>query len=310
LALVAQSHPNPDRGILTDDKIRRHDIDTLKRWLRPKLGGYVAAIKDLALNNRFYRGVPWLDRPRFLADVSYPPERFARLNRASREGQPMFYASLGAPPVFFELRAVAGQRIALSEWGVIEPIWMHNLGFHEASLKRLGRLRAPARPQLSALIPRETKQNERLRRLLSLAFTADTSGNREYRYKLSVAINELLFDKAEPLPFRPGGPRSDRVAGTAYPAMQMKGAADNIAIWPEFVDSCLSIRSVRYVVIERADADRSYTVLNLAISHNFAGGKIAWESTDGPEEDRRSHIEYVDGQWISRDGRGRIYDVH
>lgn len=294
--------------LFTDDQIRRNDIDTLKRWLRPKLGGYVVAIKDLALNNRFYRGVPWPNRPRVVADVSYPPERFARLNRASREGQPMFYASLGAPPVFFELRATPGQRIALSEWELIEPIWMHNLGFHEASLKRLGGSRVPARPQLSEPIPRETKQNEKMKRLLSLAFTADTSGDREYRYKLSVAINELLFDKAEPLPLRSGGPRSDRVAGTAYPAMQMKGSADNIAIWPEFVDSCLAIRSVRYVVVERAEVDRFYTVLNLAIAHHFSGGEITWQATDGPEEDRRGHIEYVDGQWISRDGRGRIYD--
>lgn len=296
--------------LFTEDQIRRNDIDTLKRWLRPKLGGYVVAIKDVALNNRFYRGVPWPERPRVLADVSYPPEQFARLNRASRDRQPMFYASLGAPPVFFELRATAGQRIALSEWGLTEPIWMHNLGFHEASLRRLGGSRVPARPQLSDTIPRETKQNEKTRRLLSVAFTADTSGDREYRYKLSVAINELLFDKAEPLLFRPGGPRSDRVAGTAYPAMQMKGSADNIAIWPEFVDSCLAIRSVRYVVVERAEADRSYTVLNLAIAHHFSRGEIAWQATDGPEEDRRSHIEYVDGQWISSDGRGRIYDVH
>ena len=149
-----------------------------------------------------------------------------------------------------------------------------------------------------------------MRRLFSLAFTADTSGDREYRYKLSVAINEWLFDKAEPLPLRPGGPKFDRAAGTAYPAMQMKGVADNVAIWPEFVDSCLRIKSIRYVEIERAEEGRSYTVLNLAIAHRFEEGAIVWRETDGPEEDRRSHIEFANGQWLSRDGRGRIYDIH
>jgi hypothetical protein len=29
--------------LLTDDQVRRNDIDTLKRWLRPKLGGYTVA---------------------------------------------------------------------------------------------------------------------------------------------------------------------------------------------------------------------------------------------------------------------------
>src|ERR1700688_2074200 len=169
--------------LFTDDQVRKNDIDTLKRWLRPKLGGYTVAIKDMTITNRLYRGVPWPDRPRLFADVSYPPVPFAGMNRASRKGQPMFYASLGGPPVFFELRAAAGQRIALSEWAVAEPIWMHNLGFHEVALRRLGGSRAQARPQLMQPVPRETKQNENLRRLLSVAFTADTSGNREYRYK-------------------------------------------------------------------------------------------------------------------------------
>jgi hypothetical protein len=40
----------------------------------------------------------------------------ARLNRANRAGQPMFFASRGAAPVLYELRAKAGDRIALSGW--------------------------------------------------------------------------------------------------------------------------------------------------------------------------------------------------
>jgi hypothetical protein len=296
--------------LFTDDQVRRNDIDTLKLWLRPKLGGYTVAIKYLQTSNEFYRGVHWSERPRLVADVSYPPLSRARLNRASRDGQPMFYACRGALPVLFELHATAGDRIALSEWALTEPLWMHNLGFHQDALRRLGGPNTPLRSQFLEPIPGETKENHKLRRLLSLAFTADTSNGREYRYKLSVAINELLFDKAEPLPPRPGGPQWDRVAGTAYPAMQMKGMADNVAIWPEFVDSSLAIRSVRYIEVERAEHGVSYTVLNLAIARSFADGVIAWQDTDGPEENRRSHITYENGRWVSRDGRGRIYDVH
>src|SRR5277367_1299078 len=124
--------------LFTDDQVRRTDIDTLKRWLRPKLDDYTVAIKDLRIDNVFYRGVPWNELPHSVADLSYPPVNLARLNRASRDGQPMFYASRGAPPVFFELRAKARQRIALSEWALTEPIWAHNLGFHQDALRRIG----------------------------------------------------------------------------------------------------------------------------------------------------------------------------
>lgn len=166
--------------LFTDEQVRKNDTDTLKRWLRPKLDGYGVAIRDMTVANRLYRGVPWPERPRLVSEVSYPPARFARLNRASREGQPMFYASLGGPPVFFELRASAGQQIALSEWGVAEPLWMHNLGFHAAALMRLGGATAPARPKLTQPIFQETKVNEKMRRLFSLAFTVDASAAREY----------------------------------------------------------------------------------------------------------------------------------
>ena len=83
--------------LFTDDQIRRNNIDTLKRWLRPKLGGYTVAIKNITTDNVLYRGVPWPERPRRVTDLSYPPVAFARLNRANRAGQPMFYASRGAP---------------------------------------------------------------------------------------------------------------------------------------------------------------------------------------------------------------------
>lgn len=296
--------------LFTDDQVRKNDIDTLKRWLRPKLGGYTVAIKDMRSDNEFFRGVPWSKRPNSIADLSYPPVSYARLNRGSRDGQPMFYASRGAAPVFYELRAKAGEYIALSQWAPNDPIWMHNLGFHEDALHRVGGPNVPLRPHFLSPIPGETKANLRLRRLLSLAFTADVTGGREYRYKLSVAINELLFDKAEPLPLRPGGPKSGRVAGTAYPALQMKGVADNVAIWPEFVDSSLTIKTARYVLVENAQADLSYTILNLSFADTFQNGQIEWRETDGPEADRRTYLSYENRLWISRNGHGQIYDTH
>jgi hypothetical protein len=93
--------------------------------------------------------------------------------------------------------------------------------------------------------------------------------------------------------------------------MQMRGAADNVAIWPEFVESSLRIKSVRYVLVERADeTNPSYTILTLAFANVFSGRDILWQNTLAPEHERRSQITLEDNEWVLRDGLGNVYDRH
>jgi hypothetical protein len=40
----------------------------------------------------------------------------------------MFYSWFGSFPVLFEIGAKKGDFVALSEWAVTEPLWMHSLG--------------------------------------------------------------------------------------------------------------------------------------------------------------------------------------
>lgn len=296
-------------SIFTDAQLRTRDIDTLKRFLRYKLGGYRVAIMEFSADNLLYRGVAWSERPSLVSQLSYPPvDRVTEPGRLNRAGHSMFYASRGAPPVFFEMRTKPGDLVALSEWQVTEPLRMHHLGYHEHALRRLG---GPLRPRLVQPIPNETKANRRLRQKLSLAFTEDIGDDQKHRYKQPIAINELLFDGASPLPSYPEGPRTTEAAGTAYPAMRMTGAADNLAIRPEFVDRYLRIRSVRYILVETADeAARSYTLLTLSMSHSFSDGAIIWEDMQIPESQRRSRISFEQDKWVLRDGENHVYDVH
>jgi hypothetical protein len=297
--------------LFSDAELRNKSIDALKRRLRNKLAGYRLVFKDIKVGNLLYRGVPWHDHPTKIDEVSYPPADRVKINRANRVGRPMFYCSVAAAAVFYELRAKQGDRIALSQWEIAEPLWMHNLGYHEAALAKLGAPDIAMRAGIYDLIPNETSKNSKLRRLLSLAFTEDIPVGREYRYKQSVAINELLFDKADPIPPRPGGPNSVRVAGTVYPTMQMRGAADNVAISPEFVDSSLRIKSVRHVLVEDADEARlSYTLLTIAYAGAFSGRDILWQSALAPEHERRSRIALEGNVWVLRDGLDRVYDRH
>jgi hypothetical protein len=308
----ARSASYPKMAKLFDDhQIKNNDIEALKRMLRDKLGGYAVAIKNIDVSNLLYRGVPWPERPRFTHQLSYPPIDLARLGRANRPGQPMFYGSQGAMPIFYELRAKAGDRIALSEWKVSESFWLHNLGYHEAALQRLGGGSAPPRAALSHPIPNESKFNRKLRRKLSLAFTELIGSENEYRYKQTVAITELLFDKAEPLPKTPMGPKINRLGGILYPTVQMRAAADNFAIWPEFVRACLQLRSVQYVLVEQSNEENaSYALQSLAMGREFAGEEIIWQELDMPEQNRRSYISFEEGHWVRRNGALEICDIH
>ena len=114
---------------------------------------------------------------------------------------------------------------------------------------------------------------------MSLAFTTEVPDGDEYRYKETIAINELLFDRASPLPIlgHNDSPKNQRVAGTVYPTVQMRGLADNIAIWPEFVDRYLTLKSIRCVQIEAADRDKlAYTFLTVAYSDTIEKKAIVW----------------------------------
>jgi hypothetical protein len=298
--------------LFTRDEIQRKDIDTLKRHLRHKIGGYIVASTPMRTDNVLFRGVKCEVRPEAVSRISYPPARFVTENgRLNRVANPIFYASKAAPSVFFEIHAAKGDTIALSRWKVTEQLWMHNLGYHPSALERLG---APvgSRSRLAHPISNETKFNNRLRQALSIACTADVHKGNEYLYKLSIAISELMFDGAGPLRIDlPGGPRESRAAGTVYPAMKLRGVADNMAIWPEFVDRYLTIDLVQWVVVEEADEARSlYTIKHLATAREFPDGKLVWDETPMDRRRGRGTIALEGNAWVLRDGEGRIIDVH
>jgi hypothetical protein len=147
---------------------------------------------------------------------------------------------------------------------------------------------------------------------MSLAFTADVPDREKYRYKETIAINELLFDRASPIHMRGHDhPQSERVAGTVYPTVKMRGLADNVAIWPDFVDRYLKIKSVRLLRVETADQQKlAYSFLTVGYSQTFFDKAIIWRDDLGPEAQRRTHVAFESGQWVFRDGSNKIYDVH
>ena len=247
-----------------------------------------------------------------IARVSYPSADYVKKwGRANRIRQPMFYCSCALPAVFSELRAKPGEIVALSEWEIMESLWMHNLGYHPEALQKIAAPPMAMRSPFISPIPNETEHNAEIRRCISLTFTTDVLDGQEHQYKASIAINEILFDRASPIPYRKGGPRYSRVAGTVYPAMKLRGAADNVVIFPDFVDSSLRIRAVYHVLVEAADEEgSSFTLLVVGIARAFLGPNIIWQENLPPEMQRRSRIALENGDWVFRDDSGDVYHRH
>jgi hypothetical protein len=305
-----------DSQFFTFKQLETMSIDAMKAYLRRRIGGYTVAIKPMQATNKLFRGVLCRERPSSVDRISYPPPHLVlKPGRANRDHSSMFYGCVGAFPIFFEIHAKQGDLIALSEWAVAEPLWMHNLGYHPDALGKLG---APVPAQRSHRLPLvspiadETNYNRRIRRRMSLAFTADVPKGREYRYKETIAINELLFDRASPITTEgTDGSRSEFVAGTVYPTVKLKGLADNVVIWPNFVDRYLKIKSVRFIRLEAVDQQKlAYSFLTVAYSQTFSDKTIVWQDALEPEFARRTHVALDNDQWVFRDGSNKIYDVH
>jgi hypothetical protein len=296
--------------LFAEAQLQRLTVEELKKRLRMKLGGMVRAVKNISAGNLVYRGVPWHCRPDLISQVSYPPldkvDQFGRLNRP---GQSVFYASCAPPGVFYELKAREGDRIAFSEWEVMKPLWIHDLGYHSGALARLGATPNSMRRRLTEPIPDETQRNGRLRKKVALAFTVDVTPGFEYRYKQSVALTEFWCEHQQDLPIYPDGPQTSEVAGIVYPSLQMRGDADNVAFWPKFVHSSLALRHVQYVLVEKADYARlAFSFFSLDIACELVGGtSIKWRSDLPSEDARRCHIALENGKWVQRDGQGNIY---
>lgn len=298
--------------MFSEDDVKNNDIDTIKRWLLDSVGRAVVPIKYITTGTILCRGVSCQDgRPVRIQRISYPPSDMATLQRASRIGQPRFYCSVASLAPFYELHAKQGDLVALSFWEVMEPLWLHNLGFHPDTLRQLGAQEHSivGREQLINAIPDESEANNKIRGDFSRIFAQDVPDEKRYLYKQSIAINEFLDEFEITFPDGPRMPVRKEIAGTAYPSLKMRGDADNVVLLTKFVHSSLRLNSVQYVKIEEADDARAaYRFLTIGISESFSGGNIInWHETLGAESDRRCSIAIEDGHWVARRGDGSVF---
>jgi hypothetical protein len=80
------------------------------------------------------------------------------------------------------------------------------------------------------------------------------------------------------MPTYADGPETNRVAGIVYPSLRLRGDADNLALFPEFVHSSTALRQVQYVLVVKADYSRlAFSFHTLAIADEFTDGmSVNW----------------------------------
>lgn len=252
-------------------------IDDIKQRLEPLLKGMVVQSPIIEPGTYLYRARKI--GPTFhtgcglkLDDLLYPPANKARLGRANRDNQPMFYCSVGKESLFFEIQDLKpGDELIVTFWRTTERMLVNNIGYTQrvfaqlgakrvcpswSSLDRSGSLYPAAiklpkidREQLEAVL--KSDAHGELRALLSEQFASLCGPNETAKYKITCAIAEAHVGSLD------GG--AGRFAGLLYPSVRMWANGDNLALQPWFVDAHVKFLKAMHIRIDSCDAS-SYKI--------------------------------------------------
>ncbi|MDI9871780.1 hypothetical protein [Flectobacillus roseus] len=267
------SSPRPSRQTLIEliDKIQKLDLATCQipyiRNLIDKLTDSYT-LRELTINPNTYlfRGIIYSDKPSSSSQLSYPPEDKAKINRASKSGQQMFYSATDPFVPFYELGAQEGDRLVISRWKVNKKLHLNSVGFTDENFKRLNSLRNNFVIFHGDDVDINHPDNILVHKFLTDAFSQFVPKDKLELYRLTIAIAESLFE--------------DRIFdGLAYPTIPMNANADNVILKPVVVDSgAVSIDRVTYNEVTNFNlSERSYRVKKLDYAETFLpNGFIEW----------------------------------
>lgn len=198
--------------------------------------------------------------PARIEEIWFPPAKTTSLGRANREGQSVFYCSSDPNCTFHEVKVKVGQIAVFAEWVNVVPMLLHDLGYTKHVLNRAGSKRElPEKHRLFYEKLNETQM--KTRDFLALAFTEPTA----VKYSLTAAIAETH--------------RGTSFSGLMYPSIQKSGAADNLALDPEFVRTSLHLKNARVMRINKIRDDgtiESTTIYDL--ERVDAEGVLHWKN--------------------------------
>ncbi len=245
--------------------MRSVDVDGIKEQIKQLIRGYSFETYPISAGQRLFRGIRYAEQPGSVSGVSYPPRDVVRTYvRLNRPHQSVFYSAVNQSTVFFELSAQAGEHFALSRWTVQKKFMISNVGHSKKSLEILGGPSGEMPIWIPRAHERESSVNRMIRDFFSTEFVRAVKSGQEHLYKLPIAIAEKHY--CDPLRMPAEDPLySPSFGGILYPSIADLGRSDNVVLLPAFVDSCLELTSVDWILIEEATAEKvAYRVLDFA----------------------------------------------
>jgi hypothetical protein len=296
-----KSRPIEEVQALMDDiRSRAADaasVDDLHGPLGSLLDAWRHASITIATGNRLYRAQKPRERPPNLSRTSYPPPSCVLEDgRCNRAGESVFYASASRQGAAYESRPTEGERICVVHYTTTHPLPVMPLGYTTTMTEALGSARPlPAHAMVDP--PVISRQDRLIREFLDELFTATDPGEEHWRYRITIAIAEIL--------------RRAPVSGLLYPTIAMRANSDNFALKPYVIDR-RHLRPYHAEWLEVTGIEESTMSVTIADeARTFAkDGSIGWLGHLGQwtleHEGDELLFEALDHHWIARNKYGQI----
>lgn len=277
------------------------DINIIKKQISTITVTHKKKTPKLYAGQKFFRGVKWPAKTLNVNQLSYPPVNLVNtFHRCGRVNHPLFYCSNAMEAVFYELNCSKGDTISLSEWESTQELLVNHVGYHKPTLEQLKSKRSIPWWGVDGNEPDMKESDLTINKFLAEEFTKTVPIAKEYLYKTSVAIAEQHFQQ-------------EMFDGLMYPAIAMKGNADNFALKPHTVDNKLILEKVEYIEITGGDKNSGYEIKRLDFANSFAkDGKIEWKGRLPHWIIRKRgetlKVAVENGKWIARNPNGEIVE--
>lgn len=277
------------------------EIEEIKNLLTLLFTGYAVTTPLFDSGLTLYRGIPYDKKPETISYLSYPPKEIAKINRASREKQPIFYCATSRQVPFFELGAKPNDKLVISKWKTTRKLLVNNIGYTDSNFAALNSNRNNQKWNNEKEHPETLKEeNVIIQNFLAKTFSQVIPKNETKIYKLTIAIAEKLYF-------------GEMFEGLLYPTIPMKANADNFAIKPAFIDSGgLVFEEVEFIEVTKMD-DFKYEIKVLDWANSISDtGVIEWKGRL-PQWTIKSGGQLTftpneENKWIVKDESGNIVE--
>jgi hypothetical protein len=241
----------------------------LQELLSVVIKGLTTNIFESSGGLSLYRAIKYADKPLLVAEISYPPKEYAKINRANDMGEQVFYCSTIKKVPFYELNADVGDKLIISRWTNVAPLILNNIGYQNEELHELARNYQMEYCENINTINQINEDNRNAISFFKNAFSKKIEAQ-EYK-KLTIAIARKFYDTS--LTFKN---RTTEWSGLLYHTTRLDGVADNIVLKKEILDFGLVIvQEIEYVEIIEVKNDR-YVYKLLDFAYMVEDGKIKW----------------------------------